>query len=63
MLGRIELLDGDERHRVTGEHRRVGAVPIHESGCEHAQSDPSGEGGEDQVSGLREDGSQLRWLP
>ena len=56
VLRRVDLLDGDERHRITGEHRGVCSVSIQQSGCVDAESDPSGEGGEEQVSGLGEEG-------
>ena len=51
----VDLLDGHECHRVAGEHRGVGSVSIQQSGCVDAESDPCGEGGEEQVSGLGEE--------
>ncbi len=50
MLGRIELLDGDERYRITGEHRRIGVVPIDAIRLRTRRVRSTGEGGEDQVA-------------
>ena len=55
MLGRVHLPNGDERHRVPGEHCGVGLVSIQKSSGVDAESDPAGEGGEEQISGLGEE--------
>ena len=55
MLGRVDLLNRDERNGVAGKHRGVGAVSVRQSGCIDAEPHPSDEGGEQQIPGLGED--------
>jgi hypothetical protein len=55
MLGRVKLLDGDQCHRIAGQHRGVGSGTVHEARGVDAQSGPSRERGEEEISGLGED--------
>jgi hypothetical protein len=42
------------RHGVAGEHRGIRAISIQNSAGVDAESDPSGKGGEEQISALGE---------
>src|SRR5262249_15483993 len=52
----VDLLDGDYPHGIAGEDRGIGAVAVEQSGGVHAQADPDGEGGEEQIARLGEQG-------